>query len=443
MTTSDPPISDLERRAIGAWPTAKPPDHFTERVMAELQRRRARRRALLALAAAVLLGLATTLDRPEAGTLIASARETRSIGRVTLVAEPGSSVRWSVDALGNASIEQDRGNVFYRVEPGRSTTVDTIAGTVRVLGTCFRVEVIEMSQTRNPWKAGATGAVIGAVASAWVTISVYEGTVSAVSRDTPQSAPTRVGAGGVATLQPGKPIVQAPMTSIGPSIEQTPAGRAEAKIPESPEAKIARLERQAAALQADNETLKKALAESSGETGQQKVLDLSHEELADLAKKCELRWDTPSLSGRFGVVSDQDAKSLGLSEDELAVISSLTQKSRAKLTAEISRAYREITGDDGDLGSLGAESMLAEINDKVDPLELKRAFQRLSAERAGLPAPPEELRTPYERMMRSVTSEGDELERAIADQLGPDLAKKLRTKNGGWSNKSRSSHGCP
>ncbi|MBI4817141.1 MAG: hypothetical protein HY791_12840 [Deltaproteobacteria bacterium] len=444
MSTSDPPITNAERRAVEAWPASKPPADFTERVMSELMRRRSRRRMMLALAAAGLLALATTLELPDSGTLVASVRETRAIGRATLVAEPGSSVSWQVDAFGNASIRQDAGNVFYRVEPGKSFELDTIAGTVRVVGTCFRVEVMKMSQTGSSWKAGAAGAVIGAVASAWVTVSVYEGTVSAVSGDSGQ-APTRVAAGEVATLERGKPIKPTPMgvSSIGLSTDPQPAEPGTPKLPEAPETKIARLERQTAALQADNESLKKALAEKSGEARKQKVFDLPPEELAGMASRCELRWDLPSLSGRGSVVSDEDAKNLGLSEDELKVITDVTRKSQAKLIAEITRTYREVTGDDGNVGSLSAESMLTEINDKLDPIEIKKAFQRLSAERAGLPVPPTEMATSYERMMRTVIMEGDELERAIGDQLGPDLAKRIRKNNGGWNDKSRSSHGCP
>src|SRR5262249_53158704 len=63
-----------------------------------------------------------------------------------------------------------RGNVFYRVERGGPFVVATAAGSVTVLGTCFRVEVQEMKKT---WIAGATGAAV----SAALLVTVYEGRV--------------------------------------------------------------------------------------------------------------------------------------------------------------------------------------------------------------------------------------------------------------------------
>lgn len=94
--------------------------------------------------------------------------------------EPGSEVRWTLAGDGNATVNQSQGNVFYRVERGGRFLVETPAGSVRVLGTCFRVEVDEM----KPLKAGMVGAVAGATLAAAALVTVYEGRVVAASSGT-------------------------------------------------------------------------------------------------------------------------------------------------------------------------------------------------------------------------------------------------------------------
>jgi hypothetical protein len=113
------------------------------------------------------------------------------------------------------------------------------------------------------------------------------------------------------------------------------------------------------------------------------------------------------------------------------------------LVSRVQQAYREVTGDD--TGGLSTYAMLMELDDKVPEVELKQVFQRLSAERAGrIPAPAElGSRPPVERVYRALTQSGDQLEQAIAKELGPEAAKRLRRVRDGWSSRSRSSYGCP
>lgn len=100
-------------------------------------------------------------------------RTTLSIGKATLVAEPGTALMWTASDRG-VRVEQRSGNVFYRVEPGRQFVVVTAVGELSVLGTCFRVEVNSMKLPRQ----GMIGGAIGAVVTAGVFVAVFEGKVS-------------------------------------------------------------------------------------------------------------------------------------------------------------------------------------------------------------------------------------------------------------------------
>jgi hypothetical protein len=100
-------------------------------------------------------------------------RTTLSVGKATLVAEPGTTLTWTSSDRG-VRVEQRSGNVFYRVEPGRPFVVVTDVGELSALGTCFRVEVSSMKLPRQ----GLVGGAIGAVVTAGVFVAVFEGKVS-------------------------------------------------------------------------------------------------------------------------------------------------------------------------------------------------------------------------------------------------------------------------
>lgn len=128
-------------------------------------------------------------------------RTTLSIGKATLVAEPGTALTWTSSDRG-VRVEQRTGNVFYRVEPGRPFVVVTEVGEVSALGTCFRVEVSSMKLP----KQGLVGSAIGAAVTVGVFVAVFEGKVSLgndrgrVEIAAGQSA--RIASGGLATAGP-------------------------------------------------------------------------------------------------------------------------------------------------------------------------------------------------------------------------------------------------
>lgn len=201
------------------------------------------------------------------------------------------------------------------------------------------------------------------------------------------------------------------------------------------------LHEQVAALQAQVAALQEggAAAEDRPET-----YDLSPGQLAKMAQSCELRWDMPSLTELPPSIPAGDISSLGLRDNEVAIVNEQFALSHARLVEVVRATYAQLTGDDTP-GSMSPEAMYAEISDKSAKEELQRIFRQLSHERAGLLQPPADLSAlpPVEQMYRVLTTEGDALEQSLAEQLGADLAAELRNLHNGWNSKFRSTHGCP
>jgi hypothetical protein len=150
-----------------AWEPQEPTEGFADRVVGRAQKERApathrpaRVLTGLLLAAAVASVIAFGAVRHRAairGDAAADTRKEVGVGtRAVAVLEPGAHVAWDGDR-----VTQDRGDVFWRVEPGARFVVRTPAGEATVKGTCFRVMVL----------AGAT------TAAAAIAVVVYEGKV--------------------------------------------------------------------------------------------------------------------------------------------------------------------------------------------------------------------------------------------------------------------------
>lgn len=106
---------------------------------------------------------------------VAYQRTSWSIGdRAVAVAEPGSQLSWNIDVQGAALVRQTSGEVFFRINPGGIFEVETPVGSVRALGTCFRVEIKKMKLNKEWLKGSALGAGFATVAF----VTVYEGRVA-------------------------------------------------------------------------------------------------------------------------------------------------------------------------------------------------------------------------------------------------------------------------
>lgn len=211
---SNPEEREITRDELDAYEVPAVPAGIEDRLWQRMHaagRPRWRRWRLGAGAAAVGAAASVvwlvTADSPvvaRSGAANTAERTTLSIGKATLVAEPGTAMRWTSSDRG-VQVEQRSGNVFYRVEPGRRFVVVTEVGEISALGTCFRVEVSSMKPSRQ----GLVGGAIGAAITAGVFVAVLEGKVS-LSNDrgrveiaAGQSA--RIASGGDA--RPGAPVM--------------------------------------------------------------------------------------------------------------------------------------------------------------------------------------------------------------------------------------------
>lgn len=464
-------FTEEERRALEAWQVPGAPVGFAERVLAReaVVAHRARRLRVTALAAAALLaigGAAWWLSRgePSAGALTAEARTSQRLGeRGVAVLEPGAALRWTIARDGAAALEQSRGAVFYRVEPGGVFTVRVPEGEVRVRGTCFEVEVRDMAA----WGPAMGGAAVGAALSALVVVTVYEGRVEvarggevravepgerATLGDGIAVAPARGGrvaerAGAPTTKGPSAArAVATPDEGTGPPAQR--AGRGGEVVDEGGE--VATLQRENAALRTELAGLRLRVAEADAVREAHKTYDIGQAELDRMAERCELRWDT--IGYRLGEpprVPREEADAFELSEAQLSALDERLAAENARLIEAIRQAYVEVTGDDpAAIQAVAPEALFTEVQDKTPIEERRRIFSLLAKERASGVEPdvsPARLAdlSPAERMFRVITTSGNRLEAAMGEVVGPEVARQMRDAHRGYGNRHRSSFGCP
>lgn len=444
---NDDELNESERHALEAWTALPPPVGFADRVLAAREvaapvvgrRRWPLVAAGLAVCAAAAVAFVVTrpASRAASGELVASARTTRSLGdRAVAVAEPSAALSWQIDDDGDAVIEQRAGDVFYRVDRGRSFVVHTPAGDVHVTGTCFRIEVEPMNTSKQLVLTG----VVGAAVAAGIVVTVYEGHVLADAHGTR----TEISAGHRAEIgTDGRTLVAAtdddrPGISARATLDEKTATREELlarAITQRNE--LARLRTRVAELE---QASGGPDAQSSAEPGRP-WHDPSPERLSHWAAECHVRADDPGLDGW------QPAKSLGknprgLEPDELPGYNAALAEVQQQWRQLVRALYLEATNDLAGAENLSIDAMRGEILQKSAPGEHPRVMQKISAERAGLAQPPVDLSktSPYERLVRAHIELGDQTEAAIAKQLGPERAAAIR--GDAWDSRNDWS-GCP
>jgi hypothetical protein len=440
----EPLPADIAAELTG-WATSEPPAGFVDRVIAAargapaapLPGRRRRRRSIGAwIAAAVAAAAALILLRgapgvPDEGSRVVADRETIALGRRGVaVAEPGAELTWTIAPSGAAQIHQIRGDVFYRVERGGPFTVDTPYGRVVVTGTCFRVEVLDMSVSRRAW----IGGVIGAAVAATVVISVYEGRVRVVNArgQADARAGDRIALG--AGAAPARLDASAARPAVA-AIEPPPLDSATvAELlhrDQSHRGEIALLRARIQALETGVAASAEHPAAAEHREGRRKILDLSPGELLDMAKNCEIRFDIPGYGIEPRLMTDRLAATTNLSADERAIYDQTVRKENAQYMTALRALYQELGG--GDSENLDPHALMTEILHKSPSSDYEAARKRLAEERAGLVAPPADPRNQsvVERMLRLQSTAGNALEQLLAAELGPDKAHQIRA--GGWA----------
>ncbi|MCC6809012.1 MAG: FecR domain-containing protein [Deltaproteobacteria bacterium] len=438
------------------WKTPEPSADFADRVTNRLfaqqdRTRRGRRLAIAAVAASALL-LATWLLRtmPQEGTHTADARTTLALGdRAAIVAEPHTSLSWRVERSGRTIVQHDRGAAFYRVDQGEAFTVNTPYGSIDVRGTCFSVEVSEMGA-----KTAAVSAVLSAAVTGAVFVTVYEGRVALGSNG---GEPIAIDAGERAYATPGQAAKKIAQTSTQRPSEAAPQNAAVAPEPvrdlAAAQTKIATLESALAQTRSEVESLRAAQAKSAAPNDpaaafkHQQSFRPGPEELAQMAKRCEVRIDMPP--GMFQreppSVGKRWRENYNLNDDEARAVKKAMQAMHADVQKNVRELYILVTGDGEAAKWLSPQAMFEELEDKTAEEIQALARQRISAERAGLQPPPTDAAgfSPGERYMRWFTGLSDAFEAKLAKELGPERARAMHDKFEGWPGARWSMNGCP
>lgn len=425
--------------------------------------------AMAAVAAACIALWLGTADGVTRDRLVAKQVETIELRRAVAVAQPGAKLRWSIQSDGAATIHQDAGSVFYRVEPGERFEVITPTGTATVTGTCFQVETTQPRATsmKTGFKAGALGAALAAA----TIVTVYEGgvvlandsgrvDVAAGERGTARagSAPIRFGPDGDGRSDGALAMAEAASSDTLATGATLPAGvdpvahiRLQARDLERMRSekdaqakKIVQLEAQVEELggtpnspEAKARRAKKCASQSRG--GDCPFLDPDQETLVEMAKCATVKIDAPGFLDNREPPGDVRGLAQQLGIEDPTERKQLAAASKAHYDAyneELRAMFLELGGDPEIAEDASADTLVSSIADQLDP-ELAGNIQRqVSQERAGLLEPPAaggEVPTSIEeRLFRLQANLGNAYESHVAEALGPERARELRGRHDGW-----------
>jgi hypothetical protein len=471
------PLPERVAEVFAQWATSDPPEGFADRVISaalgaepaepvrregrlarwsqryssagapgERPRGRVARRAIAAvigalIAVAVSLAVLRDPDRvPAQGSRVVHQRETIALGaRAVAVAEADAELTWSV-AAGSAEVHQTRGEVFYRVEPGGPFVVETPYGQVIVRGTCFRVEVMDMRMSRQTWISGGVGAALAAA----VVVTLYEGHVRVVNARGHRDAEP----GDRIALAAGTAPIALGAASSGRAVALEPPPPGTASVEEllrrdqTHRGEIAMLRARVAALQSGAPEAP-TVPGAAHPGGRRAIVDIAPQDLAEMARNCEIRFDVPGYGIEPAVMTDQRAAIDQLSGDERAIYDRIARQESARYMAALRALYQELVGGDA-AETLEAHAIFTEILRKSPGGEVEVARKQLAAERAGLAAAPVDLRnhSVAERMFRLEIDAAGTLEQRLAAELGPARAHQIRL-NGWPGGDDAVLYGCP
>ena len=352
----------MDDRELEAWGAEEPSKGFADRVVAAAKREetaRSKPRAarvfaglLLAAGVAAVVGFGVHKGRVDAhGSVTADERQEVRVGtRALAVLEKGAHVKWNGDV-----IEQDEGDVFWRVEPGARFVVHTPAADLTVKGTCFRVNILgepasRLSGPGSQREAGANvrdgedemdrksvvSGAVGAVIAATAMVGVYEGKVAVShagqSVDLTAGQTAEAGPGGVKRVGGGAPDEVSP----DPAAAQGSEGERALTVANANLADNVRdYRRKLEAIEAQKKKLEKELAEAQAKLADGGVpkseYELSPQELKELAKEGEVRMRLPcgGPKGDYGV-SPGDLNKLGLAPQDGPILQAAYQKSHER-----------------------------------------------------------------------------------------------------------------
>ena len=290
------------------------------------------------------------------------------------------------------------------------------------------------------------GVAAGALVTAAVLVTVYEGRVSLAN---PRGA-TEINAGEHASAGGGE--APGPATSSPEKAARTGASPS-ATAPAAPAGDVTR--EQLLARDSDQRqqivALRTQLQQLEGELAKVKDRERSKsksfykptkDELLEMTKTCTIQYDSPPLSLEPIQFNSKMAEKFDLRPDEVVAVQRVHRDVAQRALAQLRAIYAEVTGQTAPDDMVG-HSLMNEIEQKTGEDEMLEARRQLSYERAGLLPVPESLhgRPPAERALRVMSAVGDEMERELEKAIGPRKANALREANDGWPSHSTMS-GC-
>lgn len=379
--------------------------------------------AAAAAVAALFLAGPRAVETDTGSAQSASERRTvRTGGRSIAVLEPGSDISWAVDATG-ASIDQSRGRVFYRVEPGEPFLVHTPTADVRVTGTSFEVEIV-MNTQKQRLKSISLGAALATI----TVVTVYEGRVALAN----EHGSTEVGAGQIAHADAAHP--PAPARSRVDAESVVPEAKRESQVKASAEqVMVSDLRARVRELEAELETTRTLVEKDDDEISSeeqtaflQKMYNPTQEQLREAAKNCELSFAVPAALPSGGYLTEDNTEQLGLAADEVTAMTQALDDARDRGRDRLEAIYVDATGDAAGAAELSVDAMRAEILNKAVPDDLTESRQRVVKERAGmLDAPALGEGTPVERYYRHELQQAADAYSSVSGTVGEDRAYEV------------------
>jgi hypothetical protein len=393
---------------------------------------------------AAVIGFGVHRTRVDAhGSVTADTRQEVRVGtRALAVLEKGAHVKWDGDV-----IEQDEGDVFWRVEPGARFVVHTPAADVAVKGTCFRVQVEdgEGEMNRKSVMSGAVGAVIAATA----IVGVYEGKVAVShagqSVDLVAGQSAQAGPGGVHRVGggPADEVTPEPAAASGTDGERELTA-ANANLADT----VREYRRKLEAIEAQKKKLEKELAEAQlklTDGGPMKSeYELTKQDWKDLAKEGELRMRVPCSGPRNDFsYTPENLNKLGLAPQDAPIVQQAFQKSNARTWGTVQPLCSQaLNGADvSKIGLQACMSVLGEMTRQQSNATYNEDVREVTEIMAGMrPAPaPGSGADPLLQAYLAMASETQNIESDLSASLGPDDARRVVFGDTGcWWN---SSHG--
>jgi hypothetical protein len=430
-----------------AWPAQEPPRGFAERVLArcaegalevEAPSRRSWRRigvrlgAFAALAASVVV-LWRAAPRDVRGEIRAEERVEARVGQNALaVLESGAHVAFS-----NGRVRQDRGDVFYRVEPSARFVVETTVGEVEVLGTCFRVLIEEpegVDVSRKQLLGMSAGAALGAVA----VVVVYEGRVQLSQA----GELVAIGAGEVGQLsERGAQRLEVGAGALeAAQLRARDPSRALVNVRSQDEEAlrqgITAANEKLLALEAEKGSLAERLGQAQaelarrggGEPRGRDDFDLDQQDWKELAAKGSVKYRLPCQFEGGWTPSPEQLDALGLAPDDAETIRGAYERSRQRVWSVVGRLCEDAIGAPDMVDAISTDTcthIVMDVARNKDMASAKAALHAVAEVRAGLREAPAEPLHPVYELFYMLSGEAHALETDLAESFGPEDAKRI------------------